>query len=151
MNDRKACAAAALAAAMIAVSAARAAAATDPVFGEWLTVDGAARVRVGPCAAHPALACGTLIWLKDAKDPAGAPKHDANNPDPALKSRPLVGVQLVSDLKRQAPGVWKDGSIYAPETGRTARGAMTANPDGTLKVEGCVAVMCRARTWTKAK
>jgi uncharacterized protein (DUF2147 family) len=126
-------------------------AATDPVMGDWSTVDGAAKVRVAPCAANPALACATLLWLKDGKDAAGAPRHDANNPDPALKSRALVGVILVSGLRREAAGVWKDGAIYAPETGRTARGTMTSNPDGTLKVEGCVAMICKAKTWTRAR
>jgi uncharacterized protein (DUF2147 family) len=121
-------------------------AAGDPAFGDWLTVNGAAKVRVAPCATNPALTCGTLFWLKP-----GAPTHDANNPDAALKSRPLVGVQLVSDLKRDGPGVWKDGKIYVPETGRTARANLSANPDGTLKVEGCVAVICQGKTWTRAR
>jgi len=150
MSDRKVWASVAAAAGVLAWAPA-AGAASDPVFGDWLTVDGAAKVRVGPCAANPVLTCGTLLWLKDGKDAAGAPKHDANNPDPALKPRPLVGVQLISDLKRDEAGVWKDGRIYVPETGRTARANVSANADGTLKVEGCVAVICQAKTWTKAR
>lgn len=138
-----------LAAAVMAGPAAQAAG--DPVFGDWMTVGAAAKVRVAPCVGNPALACGTLLWLQDGKDPAGAPKHDANNPDPALRSRPLVGVKLISDLKRDAPGAWKDGKIYVPETGRTARANVSANPDGTLKVEGCVAVICQGKTWTRAR
>ena len=107
-------------------------------------------MRVAPCAGNPALMCGTLLWLKDGKDPAGGAKRDVNNPDAALKGRVLVGVALVSDLKREASGQWTDGKIYVPETGRTARANMSLNPDGTLKVEGCVSVLCQAKTWTKA-
>jgi uncharacterized protein (DUF2147 family) len=142
-------AAAALAAALMAATSAGAA--SDPVFGDWLTVQGVAKMRVGPCAANPALTCATALWLKSGKDEAGAARLDANNPDATLRSRPLVGLQLISDLKREAPGVWKDGKVYVPETGRTARANMTANPDGTLKVEGCVAMICQAKTWTKAR
>jgi len=135
--------AAVVAALMAAVHPAQAAG--DPVFGDWLTVNGAAKVRVAPCAVSPALTCATLLWLKP-----GAPARDANNPDAVLKTRPLIGVQLVSDLKREAAGRWTDGKIYVPETGRTARANMSAKPDGTLKVEGCVAVICQGRTWTRA-
>jgi uncharacterized protein (DUF2147 family) len=150
MSDRRLWAAAALAAiAMASGPAARAAA--DPVFGDWLTVDGAAKVRVGPCAANAALTCGTLLWLKDGKDAAGGPKHDANNPDPALRSRALVGLQIISDMKREAPGVWKDGRMYVVGTGRTSRGNLAVGADGALKVEGCVAVLCQAKTWTRVR
>jgi uncharacterized protein (DUF2147 family) len=137
-----------MAAALAVAQGARAA--SDPVVGDWLTVAGAAKVRVAPCAGASALMCGTLVWLKDGKDPSGGPKRDLNNPDATLKGRALVGVVLVSDLKRQGPGQWADGKIYVPETGRTARANMSLNPDGTLKVEGCVAVICQAKTWTRA-
>jgi len=144
MTSRDRLAAASIALVLAMASAAQAGG--DPVFGDWLTVGGAAKVRVAPCATNPALTCGTLFWLKP-----GAPTHDANNSDAALKARPLIGVQLLSDLKRDGPGVWKDGRIYVPETGRTARANMSANPDGTLKVEGCVAVICQAKTWARAR
>jgi uncharacterized protein (DUF2147 family) len=137
-----------LAVAAFAVS--QSARAADPVFGDWLTANGAAKVRLAPCAANPALTCGSVTWLKEPKDPAGGSKRDAKNPDATLRGRPLLGALLLIDLKREAPGHWTNGKIYAPETGRTVRGNVSANPDGTLKVEGCMAVMCQARTWTKA-
>ena len=121
-------------------------AASDPVFGDWMPPDGEAKVRVGPCAANPATTCGTVLWLK-----AGPAARDVNNPDAALKGRALVGVVLVSDLKRAAPGRWTDGKAYAPKTGRTSRASMSLSPDGTLKVEGSVTVICQARIWAKAK
>jgi uncharacterized protein (DUF2147 family) len=138
----------AAAAAMLGLPAVSRAAA-DPVMGDWLTVAGAAKVRIAPCAASPALACGTLLWLKDGKDKSGGPKRDMNNPDEAQKGRILVGVQVLSDLKRDGAGAWSDGKIYVPETGRTARAKVSANPDGTLKIEGCVAVICQTKTWTR--
>jgi|SRR5579859_781926 len=125
-------------------------AASDPVFGDWMTVSGGAKVRIAPCLANPALTCGTLVWLKKGKDKTGGPVRDLNNPDAALKGRSLIGVLLVSNLKREATGVWTGGKIYVPETGRTARANLASNPDGTLKVEGCVAVICQTRVWTKA-
>jgi len=146
MNSGMVCAAAL----MVLVSAARAGPAADPTFGEWVTAAGDGKVRVGPCAADPAQACGTLVWLKP---PAGAPPgplHDARNPDPALRSRPLLGVLIVSGFRRQAVGRWVDGKIYDPNDGKTYRSKMNIGADGTLKVSGCVLMFCKAQTWTKA-
>ena len=71
MNDLRIWAAGLAAAALTTGPAAHAAPpAADPTFGEWLTATGDGKVRVGPCAANPAQACGTLVW---AKPPADAP------------------------------------------------------------------------------
>jgi len=55
--------------------------------GVWLAQDGA-RVRVGPCGGA---LCATIATPKSAADPeTGRPWTDKNNPDPALRNRPLV-------------------------------------------------------------
>ena len=139
-------------AALLAVQAhaAHAAPAADPTFGDWLTATGDGKVRVGPCAANPAQACGTLIWLKPPADAPAGPLHDANNPNPALRARPLLGVLVVSDFRREAPGQWVDGKIYDPNDGKTYKSKMSLGADGNLKISGCVLVFCKAQTWTKA-
>jgi uncharacterized protein (DUF2147 family) len=150
MNDPRLWAAGLLAVALALGHAVRAAPAGDPTFGDWLTQARDGKVRVGPCAADPAQACGTLIWLKPPADAPPGPLHDAHNPDAALRSRPLLGVLIVSGFHRQAPGEWVDGKVYDPNDGKTYRSKMNLDPDGTLKVSGCVAVFCKTQTWTKA-
>ncbi|WP_374572852.1 DUF2147 domain-containing protein [Phenylobacterium sp.] len=130
-----------------ALAAAGAAHAADPAQGVWLTPDGAAKVKVAPCAAS---LCGTVVWLKAPLDKAGKPLTDQANPDPALRSRPIVGLVMISDFKAATAGRWTGGKIYDPKTGRTYASKLSANPDGTLKVEGCVSVACKAQTWTRA-
>ena len=125
-------------------------AAGDPTFGDWLTQAKNGKVRVAPCAANPAQACGTLIWLNP---PAGAPPgpvRDAKNPDASLRTRPLQGALIISDFHREATGRWADGKIYDPDSGKTYKSKMSIAADGTLKVAGCVLFICRAETWTKA-
>jgi uncharacterized protein (DUF2147 family) len=69
-------------------------ASADPK-GLWLAQDGA-RVRVGPCGAA---LCATIATPKSAVDPeTGRPWTDKNNPDPAQRGRPLVGVAVLSGL-----------------------------------------------------
>ncbi|MBP7815384.1 MAG: DUF2147 domain-containing protein [Phenylobacterium sp.] len=136
-------------AAAIALLAAPTAQAADPVMGDWLTVGGGAKVRVAPCPADSAKACGTITWMKNPKDKAGGPQKDTNNPDPALRARPVLGLQLIRDFKPAGPGKWTGGKIYDPGSGKTYGSKLAANPNGTLKVEGCIGPICQAQTWTR--
>lgn len=117
--------------------------AADPVEGEWLTQAGTAKVRIAPCAGKADRLCGTVAWLKNA----GA--KDANNPDPKLRDRAIVGMNLIRDFKQAGPGRWTGGKIYDPESGKTYDSKISANANGTLKVEGCVLVVCQAQTWRR--
>ena len=118
--------------------------AADPVEGEWLTPAGTAKVKIAPCAGQPGRMCGNISWLKT---PANA--TDTNNPDAKLKTRPILGLPMLHGLKSSAPGKWSGGKIYDPQSGKTYDSKISVNPNGTLKVEGCIAVICQAQTWRR--
>jgi uncharacterized protein (DUF2147 family) len=133
-------------AAGLALTAAAPALAADPVEGEWLTQAATGKVRIAPCPGQPNLMCGVISWLKD---PANATARDTHNPDPALKSRPILGLPMIWNFKQAAPGRWTGGKIYDPNTGKTYDSKISVNPNGTLKVEGCILVVCQAQTWKR--
>jgi len=116
--------------------------------GDWMTPSGV-KVRVASCASNRSWLCASILTLPESVDKRGATPRDTANADPALRERPLVGIQILSDMKPAGPGAWKDGKIYELKAGKTYDGKVSANPDGTLKVEGCVSVLCRAVTWTR--
>ncbi|WP_293904006.1 DUF2147 domain-containing protein [Phenylobacterium sp.] len=118
--------------------------AADLVEGEWLTQDGSAKVRIGPCAGRPDRMCGLISWFRD---PANARARDTHNPDPKLQVRPLMGLLMIRDFKAAGAGRWTGGRIYDPGEGKTYDSKMRINPDGTLKVEGCILIVCQAQTW----
>ncbi|CAN5487467.1 hypothetical protein BH10PSE5_BH10PSE5_14050 [soil metagenome] len=120
--------------------------AADPAEGEWLTQDGGGKAVLAPCASRPRQLCGHTSWLRD---PAARGSRDANNPDPALKSRSRLGLPLLWGFERAAPGRWTGGKIYDPNSGKTYDGKITATARGTLAVEGCVLMLCRAQTWRR--
>lgn len=121
--------------------------AADPVEGDWLVQGGSAKVRISPCAAKPDRMCGVFTWLKSEKP--GQTVRDTGNPDPKLRSRPLVGSTFIRDFRRVAVGRWTGGKIYSPEEGKTYDSRIRINPDGTLKLEGCVLIICQAQTWRR--
>jgi uncharacterized protein (DUF2147 family) len=117
----------------------------DPVEGEWLIQDKSGTVRIAACPARADLMCGTISSVKDKTK-----TQDANNPDPALRSRPLIGLPIIRDFKQVAPGRWTGGKIYDPKTGKTYDSKMSLNANGSLKVAGCVLIVCQAQTWTRS-
>lgn len=134
-----------LLAAVLAMSAAPALAA-DPVEGDWVVEGGSAKVRIGPCAGRPERMCGLIVSFRNPADAAG---RDTNNPNAALRTRPLMGLPLIRDFKPAAPGRWTGGKIYDPGEGKTYDSKMRVNPNGTLKVDGCILVVCIAQIWKR--
>ncbi|MGC1579669.1 MAG: DUF2147 domain-containing protein [Beijerinckiaceae bacterium] len=112
--------------------------------GEWLIEDGDARVRIAPCGAD---LCGTVAWIKE-----GSPTVDVNNPDPAKRSRPLIGSEVLLGLKPSGTSEWT-GSLYDAENGRTYVGKLTIVDERHIKVAGCVlgGLICETQTWTRTK
>src|SRR5438105_37711 len=67
--------------------------------GDWMVADGTAVIRIAPCA--DAL-CGTIAWTK-----GGSVGTDENNPDPAKRNRPILGLPILIDMKPTADGVYE--------------------------------------------
>ncbi len=107
--------------------------------GTWLTASGETRVRIAPCGGN---LCGTIAWTKNA----GA--KDEHNPNAALKSRNLVGINMIT-MKPAGDKKWS-GTLYNPQDGKTYSGTLTVNSASSLSLSGCVAgIFCRSQNWTR--
>ena len=122
--------------------------AASPV-GVWATRNDKAHIRIAPCGNQ---LCGTIVWLKNPlRD--GRLKTDRHNPDRRLRSRPIIGLEILKGFRpaRNAKNRWIDGSIYDPASGKTYHSEMTLESDGTLGVRGYIgwSVFGRTETWTQ--
>jgi uncharacterized protein (DUF2147 family) len=110
--------------------------------GVWIVAKGNARVRIGPC--------GEAYW--GVIDWARTPNVDKNNPDPAKRSRPVVGMPILLAMKPAGPNEWK-GEIYNAENGKTYDGKMSVVGPDALKISGCVfgGMFCGGQTWERFK
>ena len=118
--------------------------AAQPVIGRWATVEAKAIVHIAQCGKS---LCGKIE--KILKPTPGRPNTDVENADPALRSRPLVGLPLLTGFG-DAGSHWK-GTIYDPESGKSYTSKISRNADGTLKVQGCIAFFCKTQTWTAVR
>lgn len=123
------------------------ASAAAPITGRWLTDGGKAVVAIAPCAAGGGgQLCGRVERV--LKAPPGASGRDSNNPDAALRTRPMVGVPILSGFA-DAGSDWR-GRIYNPEDGKSYKSIVTRERDGSLKVKGCISFFCKTQRWTRA-
>lgn len=121
--------------------------AADP-SGLWLTEDGEAKVQIYNCGQA---LCGKLAWLKDPNDPqTKMPKLDKFNKDASKKSRPVMGLDIISEMKPSGRRDQWSGALYNPEDGNTFSGTLTMQNMLNLKLEGCVlALFCRSEIWKR--
>jgi uncharacterized protein (DUF2147 family) len=136
---------AALLAVLLAAPSAQAQGVSEPA-GIWQTQAGDARVKISKCGGG---ICGVIVSLREPIDPAtGRPQVNNKNPNPALKSRPIVGLPLFSGMRPVGPGKWS-GPIYNADDGGTYASSVAVAGADTLRVEGCVGALCGGETWTR--
>ena len=118
------------------------------ILGLWDT--GESRVEIYACGE---LLCGRIAELDEPLDKNGNAKIDDNNPDPALRSRPILGMDLIAGFARARGTKWEDGTIYDPRDGKTYKCVIKLQRDGTLKVRGYVGVPLFGKTvvWNRAE
>jgi len=130
------CARVALTALMLAGASAGTAFA-DPA-GIWRDKDGGT-IRVYHCG--PGL-CATIATVEPRLDPTtGTPWTDKHNADASKRSRPLIGVQILTAMQPNGGGKWS-GTLYDPDRGQTYVGNLIELGPGTIRIEGCAFGLC---------
>ena len=90
--------------------------------------------------------CGRIARVLDTG--ANVPGTDVNNPNPARRGASLVGLQVLSGF-RSGTAAWEGGRAYDPKSGSSYKSSLRLNADGSLRVTGCVLVICRSKRWTR--
>lgn len=117
----------------------------DDPSGTWRLDNGKVTVKVQQCGAQ---VCANIVALKEPTYKDGTPKIDKYNKDPSLRSRPLIGLAVLSGMKPTGDNTWS-GSIYNADDGRTYSATMTLS-GATMKLKGCVAgILCKTNTFKK--
>ena len=131
----------------------------DAILGVWATdpEGGGGQAHIEIYAVGDEYA-GKIVWLEnpvytaeDEDGEVGEPKVDKNNPDPALQSRPIMGLELMSGFRYDGNGTWKKGTIYDPDNGKTYKSKVRLGDDGVLNVRGFIGISLIGRTsqWTR--
>jgi len=116
----------------------------EEMFGYWLTPGSI--VLIENCDNHLCAKIET-IFVEEGLDPKSI--LDDNNKNKALRSRTIVGMNVLSGFLVESPEQrdFKGGRIYDPRRGREFKANLYLKEDGKLKVEGCLAFICDDEEW----
>ena len=101
----------------------------DPAIGVWKTIDDktnqpASLIKIEEVSG---VLQGTII--KTFPAPGETPLVYCNLCKDDRKDKPLIGMKIMSGLKKDAPGSWSDGKILDPKEGEIYR-VKVATEDG---------------------
>ncbi len=128
------------------------------IVGTWRS-DRGGEILIEPCAGTY---CGYITRV-------AVPKHiyrqnkqqieevgeqnlpDVLNKDPALRNRPLKGLQILT-IEEAAPPKYS-GKLYNAEDGNTYNGVLTVRSASQIELSGCVLfnVICRGEIWERVR
>ena len=134
---------------MILMLAPLAAAFAQEVVGKWKLEDGTAIVEV---YQQGDVFNGKIVWLQKPTEADGTPAVDDLNPDPKLRTRQVLGLNMLNNLKKTG-NEYTGGSIYDPGNGKTYNCYMKVEGD-ILKVRGSLdkrGLIGRTMDWFRVK
>lgn len=121
----------------------------DAILGQWVNSTGEAHIDVFKKGVKY---YGKIVWLKTEKDEKGIVKTDLKNPDERLRSKPILGMEMLRDFVYD-DGKYTDGKIYDPKSGKTYSCNMNIKENGDLSMRGYIGISLLGRTevWKRVK
>jgi len=122
--------------------------AAEAPIGEWSVPDwwyapGArSKVRIEKC--------GGALWGVVSGELK--PGLDSENPEPALRGRPTLGMPILLDMKASIVWGW-EGHIYNPRNGKTNEANIRLFGSDFIRLEECEhgGVFCGRQEWTRVQ
>lgn len=128
------------------------------VNGTWITKE-LSEITIEPCEQG---LCGSITHIvvpPDIIEQYGADAlaelegdfRDANNEDPALRDRPVLGLTILV-LTEQVDATRYSGKVYNPQDGKTYDGFVDIVDGDNVILSGCIAwgTICQGEDWVRA-
>jgi uncharacterized protein (DUF2147 family) len=116
--------------------------AADKIIGIWLSQEKDGKIEIYKTGNSY---FGKLIWGKTMyKSDGKTSNKDVKNKDEKLRTRNLKDLIMLKDFEYQ-DGVWDDGEIYDPFTGKTYSCTMKLE-NGKLNIRGYIGISLLGRT-----
>ena len=121
----------------------------DPITHVWLNTEKTAKIEI--YQEGDGKYYGKVVWLKKPNI-NGKPKIDIYNPDKTKRNRPFMGMVVLKGFVKTATGVYENGTVYDPTTGKTYRCKMFVSGE-KLHLRGYwgISLIGKSAVWTKAE
>jgi uncharacterized protein (DUF2147 family) len=106
----------------------------DKIIGTWLSADKDLKVEIFNRNGHY---FGKVVWFACLPTtPNMDDFKDTENPDPKLRTRKWLGMEVVENLTYNKESSWENGTIYDPNSGRKYSSVVRLKDNNTLVVRG---------------
>jgi len=142
---------------LVAMHAPLWAASADAIVGFWMVDSEDAIIHI---VEEDGLYKGKLAWLRESHYPlddprgiGGEPVADRQNPDPELRSAPLVGMTILKQLQYDGMELWRNGRVYNSENGKTYDCRIWLTDRQHLNLRGFLTIpfLGATTTWTRVE
>ena len=116
----------------------------DQIEGLWYNHEKTAKVEISKAADGKFY--GKVVWLKEPLK-NGKPKVDELNKDEKLRSRPRLGLPVLTGFEKDGNDKYTNGNIYDPNNGKTYSCKITYKGK-TLDIRGYIGISLFGRTTT---
>jgi uncharacterized protein (DUF2147 family) len=107
--------------------------ASDAILGKWLNAEKDLAVEVYKFKEEYR---AKVIWFECFDGTKMSDYFDKKNPKSNLRSRPWLGLEVLTGLISKGNMEWHNGEIYDPNTGNTFRSVCRLEQNNVLKVRG---------------
>jgi uncharacterized protein (DUF2147 family) len=91
---------------------------------------------------------GRVVWLA-TQERNGAPVLDVMNVDMSLRSRPIMGLEILHGFFRGGEGSWRGGTIYSPRQGRSFPAEIRLPEPNRLEITAHAGLISKTVVWTR--
>lgn len=124
----------------------------DIILGTWIPKKGDSHVKIEKIGSKY---FGKVVWLENPNEKDGSgPDLDNKNPDPALRSVPIMGLRVLKGFSYEGKKKFKGGTAYDPNNGKTYCGKITILDEDHIDMRGHLCgfgILGRTETWIRYK
>jgi uncharacterized protein (DUF2147 family) len=105
----------------------------DKIIGTWMNAANDMKVEVYKTNG---IYQAKVVWFGCDPGFTMTDFYDKKNPNPALRTRPWLGMNVLEGLRFKQRNEWGNGKIYDPNSGHTYDSVCHLTNENTLKVRG---------------
>ncbi len=121
----------------------------ESILAVWKSADGNGKIQI---YRRSGVYFGKIVFVK-FENQTGAQVLDLKNPDPLKHKNQVLGIEILKSFSYSGDGVWNNGTIYDPKTGKTYSCKLTLESPNELKIRGYIGISLLGRTeiWKRSK
>lgn len=115
----------------------------DAILGIWQTEHGSAKIQI---YKNGSSYDGKLVWVKDELLRSGE-KGTGN----AARKKSASGTEVLSNFSYAGDGVWEDGTVFDPRSGRSYKCKLYMNSSNRLELRAYmgISLIGKSQIWSR--